>query len=166
MNEIHLGQEYLKELEMEVTASKKCLERVPPELFEYKPHEKSMSMGYLASIVAEIPRWVSIALTEGVINFATFQHPKIATTEDLVKYFDDNMELARQTLSQAKNEDFDDTFELRSGDQLLMSDSKKNTVTSSINHLVHHRGQLTVYMRLNNIAVPSIYGPSADDKTF
>lgn len=166
MSEIHLGQEYLKELEMEVTASRKCLERISGELFTYKPHEKSMQMGYLASIVAEIPRWISIALTDGVIDFATFHHPKIATTEELVKYFDDNMELVRHTLSQAKNEDFDSMFELRSGEQLLMSDSKKNTVTSSINHLVHHRGQLTVYMRLNDIAVPSIYGPSADDKTF
>lgn len=164
--EINLGKEFLAEMEMEVRATRACLERIPGELFGYKPHEKSMAMGYLASIVAEIPRWLSITVEEGMIDFATFTHPTITTTEELVKYFDDNMELARKTLGNVSNEAFEGIFELKRNGQLLMSSPKKESISSSINHLVHHRGQLTVYMRLNDIPVPSIYGPSADDKTF
>ncbi len=166
MNEIHLGNEFLEELEMEMTASRKCLERIPAELFEYKPHEKSMAMGYLALIVAEIPRWLSVILEEGEIDFATFTHPTVKNGEELVAYFDKNMEGARKALQNATNEQFAETFSLKSGGTLLMSSSKKESISSSINHMVHHRGQLTVYMRLNDIAVPSIYGPSADDKSF
>ncbi len=166
MSEIHLGKEYLEELEMEVRASRACLERVPAELFSYKPHEKSMAMGYLASIVAEIPRWIAVALEEGVVDFKTFNHPKLETTQGLVDYFDANMELARKALSKVNNDMLSEKFTLQNGEQILATDTKKNTIVSSINHAVHHRGQLTVYLRLNNIPVPHIYGPSADDNTF
>ncbi|HTH93066.1 MAG TPA: DinB family protein [Candidatus Paceibacterota bacterium] len=161
-----MGKEYLEELENELRASRACLERIPGELFEYKPHERSMQMGYLASIIAEIPRWIAVSVTDGVIDFQTFNHPKLETTEALVKYFDDNMELARAALGTVSDETLAGAFTLKNGEQILATDTIKNTVSSSINHSVHHRGQLTVYMRLNNIAVPHIYGPSADDKTF
>lgn len=166
MIDIQFGKEYLEELEMEVRASRACLERVPGELFGYKPHEKSMVMGYLAAIVAEIPRWIAVAIEEGVVDFQTFNHPKLETTEALVAYFDANMELARKALLNMSNEMLSESFTLRNGEQVLATDTKKNTIISSINHAVHHRGQLTVYLRLNNIPVPHIYGPSADDKTF
>lgn len=166
MDTIHLGKEYLEELEAEVRASKACLERVPADLFGYKPHEKSMPMGYLASIVAEIPRWIAIAVQDGLIDFKTFTHPKLESGEALVNYFEDNMELARKALSTMTNETVAENFTLQNGEQHLATDTKKNTIVSSINHLVHHRGQLTVYLRLNNIPVPHIYGPSADDNTF
>jgi uncharacterized damage-inducible protein DinB len=166
MSDIQFGKEYLEELEMEVRASRACLERVPAELFGYKPHEKSMVMGYLAAIVTEIPRWIAVAIEEGVVDFATFNHPKLETTQALVDYFDANMELARTALLNVTNDMLLETFTLRNGEQVLATDTKKNTIISSINHAVHHRGQLTVYLRLNDIPVPHIYGPSADDKTF
>jgi uncharacterized damage-inducible protein DinB len=166
MNEIQFGKEYLEELETEVRASRACLERIPAALFGYKPHEKSMVLGYLAAIVAEIPRWIAVAIEEGVVDFKTFNHPKLDTTEALAAYFDANMDLARKALSSVSNDTLLETFTLRNGDQILATDTKKNTVISSINHAVHHRGQLTVYMRLNDIPVPHIYGPSADDNTF
>jgi uncharacterized damage-inducible protein DinB len=161
-----LGILYLNELEAEARASRKCLERVPENLFKWKPHEKSMEMGYLALIVAEIPRWISTAVEKGEINFGTFQHKPAKSGADLVAQFDENMDGARKALTAATDETMLKMFYLKRDDEVLMKDTVVNTVSSSINHGVHHRGQLTVYLRLNNIAVPSIYGPSADDKTF
>ena len=163
MNEIHLGQEFLKELEAEAAASRKCVERIPPALYKYKPHEKSMEMGYLAVLVAEIPKWIAIMINDNEINFATWQRYNMTSTEDMVKYFDKNMEDARDALKNVANEQLQTLFYLKAGDKELMSSTRQVSVSSALNHWVHHRGQLTVYMRLNNIAVPAIYGPSADD---
>lgn len=167
MENITLGKLYWKELEAEAAASRKCLERVPADKFDWKPHEKSMKMGYLATIVAEIPRWISTAIEIGEINFGTFKHAEMKTPADLVKEFNANMALAKAALEKVSDEEMlNGKFALKSGDRDLMSGTKLDTVSSSINHGVHHRGQLTVYLRLNDIPVPSIYGPSADDKTF
>lgn len=161
-----LCNQFLEELEAEVTSTRKCLERIPQELFGWKPHDKSLNMGYTADIVAEIPRWISITIEKSVIDFATFEHFQPKTTDELVKYFMDNLELARTSLRNFTDEGLSEMFYLKNNGQVLSSSTKKDSISSSINHLVHHRGQLTVYMRLNEIPVPSIYGPSADDKTF
>ena len=84
--------------------------------------------------------------------------------ENLLKFFDKNLAAAAEALKKVSDEDLQQPFALKMGDKVLMSGNKKDTIRDTINHLVHHRGQLTVYMRLNNIAVPKIYGPSADDK--
>lgn len=156
----------LKELEAEAPASRKCLERIPENLFSWKPHEKSMAMGRLALIVAEVPRWISTSVEVGEVNFGTFKHADAKNAADLVKEFDANMEEARRVLSKASDEDLTKMFSLKMGDKVLMSGTRGDTARSSTNHSVHHRGQLTVYMRLNNIPVPSIYGPSADEGEF
>lgn len=166
MAEILFSDEYAQELQAETTSSRKCLERIPASLFNYKPHEKSMELGYLAQLVAEIPRWIADIVTVGVIDLATYRLDRPKSTEELVKRFDENIEAAKKALKGVTNEQLQEKFELKSNDQVLISTSKKENVSSSINHWVHHRGQLTVYMRLNNIAVPSIYGPSADERTF
>jgi uncharacterized damage-inducible protein DinB len=98
------------------------------------------------------------------INFANYKMERPATAADMVKFFDNNLAAAKQALQSASDEDLAKNFSLKNGDKTLATDSKMNTVRDTINHLAHHRGQLTVYMRLNNIAVPKIYGPSADDK--
>ncbi len=167
MKNATLGQQFLKEMEMEAPATRKCLERMKTELFDYKPHDKSMKMGYLAQIVAEIPRWLQIVADDGEIDFGTFKRSEPKTAEELVKYFDDNMDLARKSLGIVSDDTLTNKmFELKNKGQLLMSSTRAETVGSSINHIVHHRGQLTVYMRLNDIHVPSIYGPSADDRSW
>ena len=166
MNEINLGKEYLKELESEARASRSCIERVTENLYEYKPHEKSMQMGYLTVLVAEIPKWIAIMIEGSEINFATWEKYKLTTTEDMLKYFDKNMEDARKALNNVSNEQLQDFFYLKAGDKVLMKTTKQESVISALNHWVHHRGQLTVYMRLNNIPVPEIYGPSADENSF
>jgi uncharacterized damage-inducible protein DinB len=161
-----LVEQFLKELEAEAPASRKCLERIPENLFKWKPHEKSMEMGYLSIIVAEVPRWILTALEIGEVNFGTFKHGDSKNAADLVAEFDRNMEGARKALGKISDENLAEMFYLKRGDKTLMSMTKLDTVSSSINHMVHHRGQLTVYMRLNNIPVPSIYGPSADEGKF
>ena len=164
METITFGKEYLVELQAEVRATRHCLERVPESIYDWKPHEKSMAMGYLVLLVAEIPKWITYIVEQSEIDLATFPHYKPKTTADLVKHFDENIEGAKRALQKVTNEVLNETFSLKSNGQVLFSSPKKENVWSSINHWVHHRGQLTVYMRLNNIAVPSIYGPSADDR--
>jgi uncharacterized damage-inducible protein DinB len=161
-----IAQLFLKELEAEIAASRKCLERISEDLYEYKPHEKSMAMGYLALLFADIPKWITATIEQGEIDLATWGRFKLNKTADLVEYFDQNIESARKVLSSVSDEALEEMFYLKTGEQELMKSSKKDSVSSSLNHWVHHRGQLTVYMRLNDIAVPSIYGPSADDKSF
>lgn len=166
MNDVSFGIEFLKELEAEATATRKCLERIPESLYDWKPHEKSMTLGYLTLLVAEIPRWISHMIEISEIDFATFEHFKPKTTAELVNHFDENIEGAKNALKRVSNEALSELFFLKNNGQVLFSSPKKENIGSSINHMVHHRGQLTVYMRLNNIPVPSIYGPSADDKGF
>jgi len=167
MSDSKFGLEFLKELDSEAASSRKCLERIPESLFGWKPHERSMTMGYLALLVAEIPKWLTAIIEIGEINFATFQHFQPKTTSDLVKHFDENLKGAREALQKVSDQTLiSENFSLKNGEQLLFSSPKKENVSQTINHLVHHRGQLTIYMRLKNIPVPSIYGPSADDRSF
>jgi uncharacterized damage-inducible protein DinB len=166
MNAPTLGAAFLKELEAEAAATRKCLEKIPEALFGWKPHEKSMAMGYLALLVAEIPKWITHMVEKGDIDFATFEHFQPKTTAELVKHFDENLNGAKNALRNVSNEELAKTFSLKNRGQVLFSSPIKDNIGSSINHLVHHRGQLTVYMRLNNLPVPSIYGPSADEKVF
>jgi len=166
MNDLVFADAYIKELEAEVLSTRKCLERIPMNLSEWKPHEKSMSLGYLALLVAEIPKWITHMIEKSEIDFATFEHFKPATTEELVNHFNENIEGAKNALAGIKDGDLDNLFYLKNNGKVLFSSPKRANIESTINHMVHHRGQLTVYMRLNNIAVPSIYGPSADDRGF
>jgi uncharacterized damage-inducible protein DinB len=157
---------YLDELNSEYRATKACLEKIPGNLFEYKPHPKSMNMGYLALLVAEIPLWIKHMVTDGEIDFVSFKHFSPKTTSELVAHFEENMEAARKALQETTDEELQSVFSLKANGQLLYSSPKMTDIGVTLNHWVHHRGQLTVYMRLNDIAVPSIYGPSADDKSF
>lgn len=166
MEAITYGKEFALELEAEIQATRKCLERIPLELYRWKPHERSMETGYLALLVAGIPAWISAMIERGEIDLATFGHFKPETQGDLAAHFDKNVEGALKALREASNERFAEPFSLKRQGQLLYSSPIKENVSSSINHMVHHRGQLTVYMRLNDIPVPSIYGPSADDRSF
>ena len=159
-------QQLIKELEAEETANRKCLERIPMELSEYKPHEKSMAMGYLALLVAEIPKWITFIIEKSEIDLATFSHFQPKTTEELVNHFNENIKGAKAALGKISDEELSEQFYLKSEGKTLFSSPKLDNLGSSINHMVHHRGQLTVYMRLNNIPVPSIYGPSADERVF
>jgi len=166
MNDQFLAQEFAVELKAEQSSTLKCLERIPPELFGYKPHPKSMELGYLTLLVAEIPLWIAHIAKHPEIDLATFPHNKAQTTQEVVDHFHNNMAQAAEALQAIQEGQLNEKFELKSNGQVLYTSDKKEQITQAINHMVHHRGQLTVYMRLNDIAVPSIYGPSADDKSF
>lgn len=157
---------YLEELKAEATATEKCLERIPETLFDFKPHPKSMTMGYLALLVAEIPLWITYMIEKGEIDFATFKHFQAKNTAELVNHYKENMKGAEHALQTVSDETLKEPFYLKANGQVLFSAPKIENIGTTINHWVHHRGQLTVYMRLNDIPVPSIYGPSADDKQF
>jgi uncharacterized damage-inducible protein DinB len=165
MNNIK-SKDFLSELNLEYPATKACLERIPESLFEYKPHPKSMTMGYLALLVAEIPLWIKHMVTDGEIDFATFNHASPKTTKELMDHFEENIEAARKALESASDEALQGDFTLKANGQVLYTSKKIIDIGVTLNHWVHHRGQLTVYMRLNDIPVPSIYGPSADDRNF
>ena len=158
--------QFATELEAEIPATRKCIERIPEKLFDWKPHEKSMNLGYLTLLVAEIPRWIAVMIEKGEIDFQTFSHEDPKTTSAMVNFFDANIEIARKAIGRLTEEQLSQHFVLRSGSQVMIDSPLIENLNSTLNHWVHHRGQLTVYMRLNDIAVPSIYGPSADEKGF
>jgi uncharacterized damage-inducible protein DinB len=159
-------QSFLDELNAEYPSTRACLERIPETLWEYKPHIKSMTLGYLTLLVAEIPLWIKHMITDGEIDFVTFEHFKPANTTELVDHFEDNIAAAQNALLASDDKSLESPFSLKAGGQLLYTAPKIKDIATTLNHWVHHRGQLTVYMRLNDIPVPSIYGPSADDRQF
>ena len=161
-----LGSEFLRELETEAAATRKCLERIPENIWDWKPHPKSMQLGYLALLVSEIPKWIQHTIEIGEIDLTTYPHFQPKNTAELVHHFDQNLMLAKNALLHVSDERLQTTFSLKNQGQLLFSSPVGESVSQSLNHWVHHRGQLTVYMRLNEIPVPSIYGPSADDRSF
>jgi uncharacterized damage-inducible protein DinB len=157
-----LCSEYVRELESEVRATRECLEQVPMEKADWKPHEKSMALGYLASMVAEIPKWIQYTIEQSEINFGTFEHSKIETAEELLGAFDQNMVAVRKAFESLTDDGLKEAFSLKNQGELLFSSPKGESISQSINHLVHHRGQLTVYLKMLGAKIPSIYGPSAD----
>ena len=125
-----------------------------------------MELGYLTLLVADIPRWIAIIIEQPELDFATDERFTPATKEDVVKRFDDNVQRAKNALLNVADEALQETFYLKNSGQVVYSASKRSQLESTVNHMVHHRGQLTVYMRMNKIPVPSIYGPSADERKF
>ena len=162
----NLAMAFLGELTHEAETTRKILERVPADKFGYKPHEKSMTMGRLAVHVAEMIDWITETCTKDGIDFSTMDFtpydPK--STDDLLAYFDKNLAKANESLTATTDAQMMETWTMRNGEQIYMALSKIQTLRGMVfNHIWHHRGQLSVYLRLNDIPVPSIYGPSADE---
>lgn len=161
-----LATAFLAEMENEAKTARACLERVPVDKFDWKPHEKSMTMGRLASHVAEMFGWTKETLTQDVLDFAAgdFTPFEPKTSEELLKFFDDHVATAKDVLNKTTDETFMTPWTMRNGEQVYFTMPKVAVMrTFVMNHIVHHRGQLSVYLRLNDIPVPSIYGPSADE---
>lgn len=156
----------LGELDYEAISTRKILERIPSEKFDWKPHEKSITMGALAAHIADMFSWYSATLETDELDFAKgYEQPKPKTTEELVAVFDKNLAAAKESLQKAEPDVFAKNWTLRSGDHVIFTMPKTATLrTFVVNHIVHHRGQLSLYLRLNDIPVPSVYGPSADEK--
>ncbi|MGQ0541989.1 MAG: DinB family protein [Blastocatellia bacterium] len=162
----NIASALIAEMEQEAATARKCLERVPADKFDWKPHEKSMSFGKLASHIAEMFGWTPPTLQQPELDFAKMDYKPFEpqTTEELVEYLDKNVAEALDTLRNTPDEVFMENWTMRNGEQIYFTMPKAVVMRSFVmNHIVHHRGQLSVYLRLNEIPVPSIYGPSADE---
>ena len=155
----------LPEFDHEMATARKVIERVPEGKFGYKPHEKSMTMGRLASHIAEMSDWATTGITQDKLDISGGYKPfEAKSSAELLAAFDKSVAGARSAIAGASDETFMKNWSLTSGDKTLMSMPKIAVVrTFVLNHVIHHRGQLSVYLRLNNVPVPSIYGPSADE---
>lgn len=161
-----LGQTLAAELKHEAVSTRKMLERVPEDKFDWQPHEKSMKLGRLASHVAEISHWVNAALTQDELDFATSDYkPETANSaRDLVEIFDKTVGEAAGLLENVSDRDIMRKWRLRNGEKVFFELPKIAVIRSMVlNHLIHHRGQLSVYLRLNDVPLPSVYGPTADE---
>lgn len=154
------------ELKHEIATTQKCLERIPENLFDYKPHDKSMSMRTLAAHVAEMFGWVTVTCNADELDFATGYTPFVPeTTAELVEFLHKNAAEAIEALKNTSDEDMQKPWTLKNGETTYFTMPKIATLrTMCLNHIWHHRGQLSVYLRLNDIPVPSMYGPSADEQ--
>jgi uncharacterized damage-inducible protein DinB len=161
-------QIFLKELDAESVTTRKMLERVPSDKFGWKPHEKSMSLIQLATHVAELPSWISMTLTTDELDFAANPYtPEVVNnTEELVAYFERSLAEGRAHLLSAREEQLEEPWTLRNGEQIYSTSSKAEVIRMSLSQIIHHRAQLGVYLRLLNIPIPGSYGPSADEMNF
>ena len=154
------------ELQQEAKTTRRLLERVPETSFGWKPHEKSMTLGQLAGHVAQLPTLIVPALTEEELDFAVAGWKPFSpqSTAELVEQFDANISAAAEALKCQPDENMGQTWQLKSGGHVIFEMPRALVVRFvGLNHVVHHRGQLSVYLRLLDVPVPSIYGPTADE---
>jgi len=157
----------ITELKSESALTQKMLERVPLAKSEWKPHEKSFSLGRLATHVAEIPHWISRIITIDDWDFAAqgFSRQVAKSTDELMDIFHAKLNQAIAHLETMGDNDFDKVWVVRNGDQMRRELPKKIAIRSwGFSHVIHHRGQLSVYLRLLDVPVPGMYGPSADER--
>ncbi|HEY7784132.1 MAG TPA: DinB family protein [Pyrinomonadaceae bacterium] len=167
-----ISDSLLPEFDQEMNGTRRTLERVPDDRFAWKPHEKSTAMGGLATHLSNLPTWVIYTLKQDSLDLAPGGKPlpqmEVAkSTEDLLKTFDENIKNARAAIAEASDEELFKPWSLLQNGQMLLTLPKVAVLRSFVmNHNIHHRAQLGVYLRLNDIPVPSIYGPSADENPF
>jgi uncharacterized damage-inducible protein DinB len=164
-----LNDSILPEFDQEMATTRKMLERYPEARAAWQPHAKSMTLGRLAAHLAEIPAWVA-----GIINKESFdiappdrapyKPPTIGSRQELLKLFDENVRQAHQALAACTDADYMKPWSLKSGGKVIFTMPRAGVArTLLLSHVIHHRGQYTVYLRLNDVAVPSAYGPTADE---
>lgn len=159
------------ELNHEIERSRQVLEQVPEGKADWKPHEKSMAFGYLADMVATIPTWITMIVKQTELDIAPKDGPSRQrvpknSSAEYLQALDASAAEARAALEAATDEQLEQEWRLLAGGQVVARMSRREMIRDSINHWVHHRGQMTVYLRLLGAKVPSLYGPSADDKSF
>ena len=154
----------LAEFDLEMASTRKLLERVPGEKGRWKPHEKSFALGHLAQLVAWIPGWITSSLHQPHIDLATAGGYSFEETSTLLGVFDRNVKEAREALASVQGAALLEPWSLRRGEQVLFTAPRGEVVRGHLNHLIHHRGQLTVYLRLVDVPLPPIYGPTADER--
>jgi uncharacterized damage-inducible protein DinB len=158
----------LKEMEQEAQTTRKMLERVPNDKYQWQPHEKSMTIQRLANHIAELPTWVTMTFNTSELDFDKnpYVDNTINNTADLLNFFEESLESGKTSLAGANEADLEKEWTLRKGDYIISVRSKGDIVRMAYSQIVHHRAQLGVYLRLLNIPIPGSYGPSADEQSF
>lgn len=163
---------FLDELEREAEGSRHAIERVPEGKNDWKPHEKSMPLGSLARLVADMPSWIAMAINQDELDLSPKGKPMAKPPEwhsrrEVIEMLQKNVATAREALKQTTDEHLMTHWKLLVSGQVVMDEPRYVVIRDTVfNHAAHHRGQLTVYLRLLNASVPAIYGPSADENSF
>ena len=162
----------LAELDREVDRSRRALKEVPEGKFDWKPHEKSMILGYLANMVATIPMWITLQINDDELDVAPppgeskMEQKRLETSAELMEALDKAAAAARAAFEKTTDDHLTSNWKLLAQGNVVMEAPRYEMIQDTINHWAHHRGQMTVYLRLLGAKVPAIYGPSADDKEF
>jgi len=160
----------LPEYDQEMANTRKVLERLPDEKWDWRAHPKSNTIGWNANHLAEIPGWVEGTLSQSSWDIAPvdgerYQSPTLATRQEILELFDRNVAAGRQAIESVRDEAMGETWSLLAGGKPLITMPRSAVIRSFVlNHLIHHRGHMCVYLRLNDIPVPGMYGPSADEQ--
>lgn len=162
---------FAAQLEREVARSRRALERVPDGLREWRPHAKSMPFGYLATLVATMPAWIAMMIGQDSLDLAPqdgagYKPPSPRNAAELVAALEDAAAKARAALAGTNDQHLMTAWQLQVGGRVVAEDPRHVVIADTFSHLAHHRGQLTVYLRLNDAPVPALFGPSADDSSF
>ena len=162
---------FASQVEREAAISRRVLERVPEGRADWKPHEKSMPLAYLSTLVATMPSWIAMEVLQDHLDInppgGSPYRPEVwKTIGQLLASFDDSVNKARDALSKTTDEHLATPWKLLVGGQIVMEQPRYVVIADTFTHQAHHRGQLSVYLRLSGVAVPSMYGPSADDRRF
>jgi len=161
---------FLAQLEREAGPTRRTVERVPEGRYDWVPHPKSMTFGYLAELVARMPGWIALAVNQDALDLnppgGKPVMPKLLTGRDLAEAVDKAVAESRAALTATNDDHLLKTWRLLVGGKVVMEEPRHVVIADTFTHLAHHRGQLTVYLRLNSTPVPSIYGPSADEGKF
>jgi uncharacterized damage-inducible protein DinB len=166
-----ISEGLLPEFDQEMANTRKALERVPDDRLGWKPHEKSGTMGWLATHIAFIPHWTEVIVRQTEFDMAPpgsppYVPPSAGSVEEILELFDKHVPAARAAIAGASDEELLKPWSLLSGGKPILTLPRIAALRGVImNHLIHHRGQLTVYLRLNNVPVPALYGPSADENS-
>lgn len=153
----------LPEFDQEMDATRRVIERVPDDDPGWKPHPKSFSIAHLAQLLAMMPGWIGEALTSAELDLASGPGYSNESTETLLATFDENVRQARAAIAAAQDPDYDEPWSLKMNGNVVFTLPRGAVIRQHISHLSHHRGQMTVYLRLLDVPVPSVYGPTADE---
>lgn len=157
----------LGEFDQESVSTRRLLERVPEASWDWKPHEKSMALGRLVGHTAEIFGWAAGMLADDTLDMASYAPQPTDNLEQVLALYDSGTASFREAFSKADESTFFDTWSLKNGDETLFAAPRLPAIRAFVlNHLIHHRGQLTVYLRMLDVALPQVYGPTADEPSF